>query len=63
MAQNEKDTKHTRHSTRRVHFVRNSQQGSAHNLVYIPVDLTLVDPGTKNMGVDEFRTHNEVRYG
>ena len=53
MAQNDKDTKHTRHIARRVHYVRNGQQEGAHNLTYIPADLNLADPGTKNLGCEE----------
>ena len=53
MAKNEKDTKHTRHIARRMHYVRDGQQIGAHDLNYIPADLNLADPGTKNLGADE----------
>ena len=53
MTENEKDTKRTRHIARRIHYVRNGQLLGAHILNYIPADLNLADPGTKNLGADQ----------
>ena len=50
MAKNVKDTKHTRHISRRMHFVRNGEKCKMHNIDLCEGGLKLVDIGTKNVG-------------
>ena len=50
MAKDDKDTKHTRHISRRMHFVRNGKKRKMHNIDWCEVGLKLADIGTKNVG-------------
>ena len=52
MAKNGKNTKHTRHISKRVHFVRNSEELNLHNKVWCEGVLQLMDIGTKNARED-----------
>ena len=49
MAKNGKDTKHTRHIARRIHFVSNGEKCKMHKINWCEVGLQLVDIGTKNV--------------
>ena len=49
MAMNGKDTKHTRHIARRMHFVRNGEKCKMHNIDWCEGGLQLADIGTKNV--------------
>ena len=49
MANNGKDTKHTRHIARRMHFVRNGEKCKMHNIDWCEGGLQLADIGTKNV--------------
>ena len=48
MANNGKDTKHTRHIARRMHFVRNGEQCKMHKIDWCEGGLQLAGIGTKN---------------
>ena len=56
MSKNFKDSKQTRHMDRRRHYVREGSNEGRHELCYIPGDLMLADPGTKNCGKAEIQT-------
>ena len=49
MAKNGKDTKHTRHIARRIHFVRNAEKCKMHKIYWCEVGLQLADIGTGNV--------------
>ena len=49
MAKNGKDTKHTKHITRRKHFVRNREKCKIHKIDWCEWGLQLVDIGNKNV--------------
>ena len=49
MAKNYKDTKHTRHIARRMHFVRNGEKCKMHKIDWCEGGLKLADIGTKNV--------------
>ena len=49
MAKNGKDTKHTRHIARRIHFVTNGEKCKMHNINWCEGGLQLADIGTKNV--------------
>ena len=49
MAKNGKDTKHTRHISRRVHFVRNGKKCKMHKIDWCEGGLQLADIDTKNV--------------
>ena len=49
MAKNDKDTKHTRHNSRRKHFVRNGEKCKMHKIDCCEGGLQLADIGTKNV--------------
>ena len=49
MAKNGKDTKHTRHITRRMHFLRNEVKCRRHKIYWCEGGLQLADIGTKNV--------------
>ena len=53
MAQNGKDTKHTIHISRRMHFVRNEEKFKVHKIDWCEVGLQLADIGTKNVSEPE----------
>ena len=49
MANNGKDTKHTRHISRRMYFVRNGEKCKMHKIDWCEGVLQLADIGTKNV--------------
>ena len=49
MAKNGKDTKHTRHIARRMHFVRNGEKYKMHKIDWCEGGLQLADIGTNNV--------------
>ena len=49
MANNGKYTKHTRHITRRMHFVRNGEKCKMQKIDWCEVGMQLEDVGTKNI--------------
>ena len=53
MDKNGKDTKHTRHIDRRVHFVRNGEKCKMHMIDWCEGGLKLTDIATKNVGENE----------
>ena len=50
VANNGKDTKHTRNIARRMHFVRNGEKFKIHNIDWCEGGLQLADIATKNFG-------------
>ena len=50
MAKNGKDTKHTRHSARIIHFVRNGEKCRMHKIDWCEGGLKLVYIANKNDG-------------
>ena len=44
------DTKHTRHISRRMHFVRTGENFKTHNIDWCEGGLKLVEISTKNVG-------------
>ena len=49
MAKNSKDTKHTRHIARRIHFVSNGEKLKMHKIYWCEGGLQLAYIGTKNV--------------
>ena len=49
MAKNGRDTKHTRHISRRMHFLRNGEKCKMHKIDWCAGGLQLVDIGTNNV--------------
>ena len=49
MAKNGRDTKHTRHIARRMHFVRNGEKCKMHKIEWCEVGLQLAEIDTKNV--------------
>ena len=49
MAKNGRDTKHTRHIARRIHFVRNGEKFKMNRIEWCEGALQLEDIGTKNL--------------
>ena len=49
MANNDKDTKHTRHIARRMNFVRNGEKCKIHKIDWCEGGLQLADVGTNNV--------------
>ena len=49
MAKNGRDTKHTRHIARRMHFVRNGEECKINKIDWCEGGLKLADIGTKNV--------------
>ena len=49
MAKNGKDTKHTRHIARRIHFLSNGEKCKMHKIYLCEGGLQLADIGTKNV--------------
>ena len=56
MANNFKETKHTRQISRRMHFLINGKECNFHNTVWCEVFIELADIGTKNVSEGEFNT-------
>ena len=50
MANNVRDTKHTRHISRRIHVVRNGEKCKMHKIDWCEGGLQLADIGTNNVG-------------
>ena len=50
MANNSKDTRHTRHIYRRANFVRNGEKRKMHKIDWCEGGLKLEDIATKNVG-------------
>ena len=50
MANDGKDTKHTRHISRIMHFVRNGEKCKMHKIDWCKGGLQLADISTKNVG-------------
>ena len=50
MANNGKDTKHTRKIARRMHFVRNGEKCKMHKIYWCKGGLQLADIAAKNVG-------------
>ena len=55
MAKNGKNTKHTRHISRRMHFVRNGEKCKMHKNDWCEGGLQLLYIGTKNVSEPEVR--------
>ena len=53
MADNGKDSKHTSHISRRVHFVRNGENCKMHNIYWFEGGLKLAEIATKNFGEND----------
>ena len=53
MAKNGRDTKHTRHISRRMHFVRNGEKCKMQKIDWCEGGLQLADIGTKNISEPE----------
>ena len=53
MAKNGKDTKHTRHIARRMHFVRNGEKCKMQKIDWCEGGLHLADIGTKNVSAPD----------
>ena len=49
MSKNYKYTKHTRHISKRIHFVRNRDKCKMHKIYWCEGGLQLEDIGTKNV--------------
>ena len=60
MANNGKDTKHTRHVSRRVHFVSNGENYRMHKIEWCEGGLKLADNAIKN--VDENDLNRRMKY-
>ena len=56
MAKNGKDTKHTRHIARIIHFVRNGEKCNMHKINWCAEGLQLADIGTKNVSETDLTT-------
>ena len=52
MANNGKYTKHTRHISRRIHFLRNGEECNLYNIVWCGGGLQLKDIGTNTFRED-----------
>ena len=55
MAKNGKDTKHTRHIARRMHFERNGKKCKMHKIDWCEGGLQLVDIGTNNLSEPDLK--------
>ena len=53
MAKNGKDTKHTIHIARIMHFVRNGEKCKMHKIDWCEGGLQLADIGTKNVSAPD----------
>ena len=53
MDKNGKDTKHTRHISRRMHFLRNGEKCKMHKIGWCEGGLQLADIDTKNVSGPE----------
>ena len=55
MANNCKDTKHTRHIARRIHFVRDGEKCKMNKVDWCEGGLQLVEIDTKNVGEHDWK--------
>ena len=55
MAKNGKDTKHNRHISRRMYFVRNGEKCKVHKIDWCEGGLQLADIGTKNVSEPDLK--------
>ena len=55
MANNSKDTKHTIHIARRMHFVRNGEKCNMHKIDWCGGRLQLAEIATNNVGKHDLR--------
>ena len=55
MAKNGRDTKHTRHIARRIHFIRNGEKCKMHIIDWCEGGLQLADNGTKNVSEPDLK--------
>ena len=53
MAKNGKDTKHTRHISRRVHIVSNGENFKMHRIYWCEGGLQLLEIATKSVGEND----------
>ena len=60
MAKHAKDTKHTRHIARRLHYVREGEQQSRFSLSYIPAEKQLADIGTKALSEEDMNSRYDI---
>ena len=63
MYKNGKDTKHTRHIARRIHFVRNGEKCKMHNIDWCEGGLQLADIATNNFGENDLTPRMDIYYG
>ena len=56
MAKNSKDTKHTRHIARRMHFVRNGEKCKMHKIYWCEGGMRLSAIGPKNVSETDLTT-------
>ena len=66
MAENGKDTKHTRHIARRIYFVWNGEKFKMHKIDWCEGGLQLADIGTRNISEPDLTQRMEyimVRIG
>ena len=59
MAKNGRDTKHTRHIERRIHFVRNGEKCKMHKIDWCEGGLQLAEIGTNNINEPELTPRME----
>ena len=55
MAKNGKDTKHTKHIARRMHFISNGEKCKMHKIDCCEGGLQLADIGTKNVSKPDLK--------
>ena len=60
MAKNGKDTKHTRHISRRMHFLRNGEKCKMHKIDWCEGSIQLADISTKT--IDEHDLTPRMKY-
>ena len=53
MANNGKDTNHTGHIDIKVHFIRNGENSTMHNIDWFEEGIQLADIANKNVGENE----------
>ena len=61
MANNGKDTNHTRHILRIMYFVRNGEKCKMHNIDWCEGDPQLADIGTKNVSEPDLTPRMKYR--
>ena len=60
MSKNGKDTNHTRHIARRVHFFRNGEKCKLHKIDWYEGGLKLIDTATKSFGENDL--NHRIKY-